>query len=152
MLFRSHRLLDVHRYALSCTCHAVSLASLSYSWLIALRSRDVVAVAKTAVLSTANGGTSATRGISNVWGEGGAPTTNLWKKVAAAPSDSWGGALEPMINNPWKVKENPIMTSATASSANRWSVLESEVARTNVTTQAVATNMVSSKNQPHQVY
>ncbi|GKB20390.1 hypothetical protein Tco_0854313 [Tanacetum coccineum] len=73
-----------------------------------------------AVLSTANGGTSAIGGISNAWGEGGAPTTNPWKKVVAAPSDSWGGAPEPMINNPWKVKENPIMASATASSANRW--------------------------------
>ncbi|GKE38975.1 hypothetical protein Tco_1462380 [Tanacetum coccineum] len=68
------------------------------------------------VLSNANGGTS----ISNAWCEGGAPTTNLWKKVVAAPFDSWGGAPEPMINNPWKVKENPIMASATATSANRW--------------------------------
>ncbi|GJT35007.1 ATP-dependent RNA helicase-like protein DB10 isoform X2 [Tanacetum coccineum] len=74
-----------------------------------------------AVLSTANGGTSATTGgISNAWGEGGGLTTNSWKKVVAAPSDSWGGAPEPMINNPWKVKENPFMASATASSANRW--------------------------------
>ncbi|GJU02292.1 DEAD-box ATP-dependent RNA helicase 14-like protein [Tanacetum coccineum] len=54
------------------------------SWPIALRSRDVVVVAKTVILSNANGGTS----ISNAWGEGGAPTTNPWKKVVAAPSDS----------------------------------------------------------------
>ncbi|GJU68238.1 ATP-dependent RNA helicase-like protein DB10 isoform X1, partial [Tanacetum coccineum] len=47
------------------------------------------------VLSTANGGTSAI-------------------------GDSWGSAPESMINNPWKVKENLIMASATASSANRW--------------------------------
>ncbi|GJU83028.1 NF-X1-type zinc finger protein NFXL1 [Tanacetum coccineum] len=60
----------------------------------------------------------------------------------------WYISLEPIINNPCKVKENPIIASATASSANRWSVLESEVAHTNVTTQAVATNVVSSKNEP----
>ncbi|GJV41574.1 NF-X1-type zinc finger protein NFXL1 [Tanacetum coccineum] len=107
-----------------------------------------------AVPSTANSGTSATGGTSNVWGGGGAPATNPWKKAVAAPSDSWGGAPEAVVNNPWKVKENPIIASAAASSANRWNVLESEVARTNVTTQGIsgkliaATNVVSSENEP----
>ena len=49
-----------------------------------------------AALSTTNGGTSATGGTSNVWGGGGAPATNPWKKVVAEPTDSWGGA-EPVI-------------------------------------------------------
>ena len=56
--------------------------------------------------------------------------------------------------NPWKVKENPIIASAPASSANRWSALEAEVARTNVSSQegsgkvVAASNVVPSENEP----
>ncbi|GJY00423.1 NF-X1-type zinc finger protein NFXL1 [Tanacetum coccineum] len=98
-----------------------------------------------AVLST--NGTSSTGVSSNVWG-GGASTTNPWKKgvVQQDHSDSWIVAQE-WVNpetSPWKVKEGPLITT---SSANRWSILESEVGSSQESGKLLASNVLF-ENEP----
>ncbi|GJY11923.1 NF-X1-type zinc finger protein NFXL1 [Tanacetum coccineum] len=98
-----------------------------------------------AVLST--NGTSSTRVSSNVWG-GGASTTNPWKKAVVQQdhSDSWIVAQE-WVNpetSPWKVKEGPLITT---SSANRWSILESEVGSSQESGKVLASNVLL-ENEP----
>ncbi|GJR26079.1 NF-X1-type zinc finger protein NFXL1 [Tanacetum coccineum] len=98
-----------------------------------------------AVLST--NGTSSTGVSSNVWG-GGASTTNPWKKAVVQQdhSDSWIVAQE-WVNpetSPWKVKEGPLITT---SSANRWSILESEVGSSQESGKVLASNVLF-ENEP----
>ncbi|GJS91943.1 NF-X1-type zinc finger protein NFXL1 [Tanacetum coccineum] len=98
-----------------------------------------------AVLST--NGTSSTGVSSNVWG-GGASTTNPWKKgvVQQDHSDSWIVAQE-WVNpetSPWKVKEGPLITT---SSANRWSILESDVGSSQESGKLLASNVLF-ENEP----
>ncbi|GJS91946.1 NF-X1-type zinc finger protein NFXL1 [Tanacetum coccineum] len=98
-----------------------------------------------AVLST--NGTSSTGVSSNVWG-GGASTTNPWKKAVVQQdhSDSWSVAQE-WVNpetSPWKVKEGPLITT---SSANRWSILESEVGSSQESGKVLASNVLF-ENEP----
>ncbi|GJU22851.1 hypothetical protein Tco_1156193, partial [Tanacetum coccineum] len=84
---------------------------------------------------------------SNVWG-GGASMTNPWKKAVVQQdhSDSWIVAQE-WVNpetSPWKVKEGPLITT---SSANRWSILESEVGSSQESGKVLASNVLF-ENEP----
>nr|XP_043627263.1 NF-X1-type zinc finger protein NFXL1 [Erigeron canadensis] len=90
--------------------------------------------------------------VGNAWGGGSGSTvaTNPWKKaVVQEPSDAWSVGEE--LGNPepssWNVKETPVIMTT---SANRWSILDSEVGRSNFTSQesrkVVASNVVSENN------